>query len=381
MKETATGDELALFRSQVAAFVETEVRPRAEQWEAQGFTPKSLWKRCGELGFLGILYPESYGGQDADYRYSTIFCEEIAQCGSPGVALGLIVQTHMATPALAWYGSDFLKDRYLRRAISGDMVGSIAITEPDSGSDVASLRTFARVEGEGYRINGQKLYITNGTQADSFTLLALTSEEGEEPSFSLFVVPGDADGIERSKPMNKTCYPSSDTAGITFDNVYVSKDHIIGDVGRGFKYQMEQFQHERLAGVVMALGMLKHAYRLTQNFACERYSFGRSIANFQITRHKLADMISKIEMLGAFVDKCVDRAVQGVDFTREVSMLKLVGAKIAQDVLGECVQIHGGAGLMQEYIVARYFRDSKLFSIGGGTDEIMKEIIAKYEER
>jgi citronellyl-CoA dehydrogenase len=372
-------EEHKIFKKTVKDFVEKEIRPYVLEWEEAGRTPREIWKRCGELGFLGIRYPEEYGGMNVDFTYTSIFFQELAKCGSSGVALGISAQAEMATPAIGSFGSEFLKKTYLAPAIAGDMICSIAVTEPDHGSDVAAIETRAVKKGNSWVINGKKTYITNGTQADFVTLLARTNDEPGYRGLSLFVVPTNLPGFSKGKPLKKTCYPSSDTAELTFENVEVSNEHIIGQEGQGFTYQMKQFQYERLVGCMLGMGGIKRSYELTKQFIRERHAFGKPLANMQTIRHKMAQMAAEMNLVDNSLRAIVILADMGIDFTKQVTMLKLTQAQIQQRVLEECVQIHGGAGLMTEYEVARYFRDAKLMSIGGGTNEIMKEIISKME--
>lgn len=371
--------EKDLFRKTVKDFVEAEIRPNVEAWESNGSTPRSVWKRCGELGFLGITYPEKYGGLGLDFNYSLIFTEEMAQCGSLGVALGLAVQTDMATPALSEFGSEELKKRFLAPSISGDLIGAIAVTEPNCGSDVAGIQTRARDKGDHYLLSGTKMFITNGKQADYFTTLARTSDQMGHRCFSLFVVPANLPGVNRGKILKKVCHLSSDTAEIIFQDVKLPKNLRIGEENQGFIYQMKQFQFERLAASVQMLGVMKRCYLLTKEYVATRNLFGKNLSEFQLTRHKLAQMAAEIMAIESLCLLCSEKASQRLDFTKEVSMLKLVAAQAQQRITEECVQLHGGYGLMSEYEVARYFRDSKLAGIGGGSNEVMREIISKME--
>lgn len=372
-------EEHKIFKKSVSDFVDKEVRPYVEQWEEQGKTPRSFWKRCGELGFLGLNYSEEYGGAGADHTFSYIFNLEMAKCGSCGVALGVSVQSDMATPALAKHGSIYLKETFLRPAIKGDMICSIAVSEPNHGSDVAAIETKAVREGNHYIVNGTKMFITSGTQADFLVLLARTSPGTDYKGLSLLVIPTKTPGVSTGKPLKKICYPSSDTAEIVLENVKVPVENLIGVEGKGFLYQMEQFQFERLAAVVMALGGMKRCYEVTKKYIFERSAFGKPLYKMQVTTHKMAQMLAEISSIEAYSFKCVQMANAGIDFTKDVSMLKLLAAQTQQRVMDECAQIHGGYGLMSEYEVARYFRDAKLTAIGGGTNEIMKEIIVKME--
>src|SRR6185295_13210568 len=298
-------EEHELFRDSVRKFVEKEIRPHAEQWEVDGRTPRSVWKKCGELGFLGISYPEDVGGMGAEFIYNYIFAEEMGRCGSPGVATGLAVQTDMATPALAEHGSTFLKDQFLKPAISGDMICSIAVTEPGCGSDVAGLRTTAKRDGDSYVIRGRKTFITNGTQADFLTLLAHTSEGKGHHHYSLFIIPTKSKGFSVGRLLRKVSHLSSDTAEILLEDVRVPKEHLIGQEGEGFIYQMKQFQYERLAGIANAIGMMKRGYELTKKYCTERETFGQPLLSRQVIQHKLAEIFAEITLIESLAHKCV----------------------------------------------------------------------------
>lgn len=372
--------EHKLFRDTVRAFVEKELRPHALEWELEGKAPRLVWSRCGELGFLGMAYPEEYGGTDTgDYFYNMILAEELAQCGSAGISMGIAVQTDMATPALAMHGNEFLKREYLAPAIRGEMICAIAVTEPGCGSDVAGLQTRAVKEGENYVLNGTKTFITSGSQADFLTLLARTDTDAGYRSYSLFVVPTSLPGVSNDRVLRKTCYPSSATAEIVLDDVRVPKENLIGEEGLGFHYQMAQFQYERLSAAFGMLGIMKRCYALTKEYILYREVFGRKLSQMQVTQHKMAQMLTEITAVESLGHRCVESVNRSLDVTREASMLKLFAAQAQQRVTEECVQLHGGYGLMEEYEVARYFRDSKLAGIGGGSNEVMKNIIAKME--
>ncbi len=372
-------NEHKIFKKTVSEFVDKEVRPYIAQWEEAGLTPRSFFKRCGEMGFLGLNYAEEFGGAGADHAFSYIFNLEMAKCGSCGVALGLSVQNDMATPALAKHGNKYLKDTYLRAANKGEMIASIAVSEPNHGSDVAAIETKAVKEGDHYIVNGRKMFITNGTQSDFLTLLARTTPGTGYQGLSLFIVPTNLPGVSAGKALKKICYPSSDTTEIILNNVKISAENMIGREGAGFLYQMEQFQYERLAAVAMSLGGMKRCYELTKKYIFERSAFNKPLYKMQTIAHKMAQMAAEVNCLEAYSFKCVQMANAGIDFTKDISMLKLLAAQTQQRMMEECVQIHGGYGLMTEYEVARYFRDAKLTGIGGGTNEIMKEIIVKME--
>lgn len=372
-------EEHKLFRETVRKFVDKEIRPYVLDWEKAGHTPRAIWKRCGEMGFLGINYPKEFGGQDSDYIFNLIFQEELARCGSLGAALGICVQTDMATPAIHLWGSDYLKRAFLRPAILGDMICSIAVTEPGCGSDVAGLTTRAVRDGHCWVINGRKVFITNGTQADFLTLLARTSDKRGTHSFSLFVVPTNIQGVNVGRVMRKTCYHASDTAEILLEDVRIPYENLIGEEGEGFVYQMKQFQFERLAASIQMIGAMKRSYDLTKEYIRHRVAFGQKLGQMQVTRFKMAQMLAEITAVESLAHVCGEKASKGEDFTTFVSMLKLLTSETLQRVTGECVQLHGGYGLMEEVEVARYFRDSKLGSIGGGASEVMKEIICRAE--
>ncbi len=370
-------EEHNMFRETVRRFVEKEVRPYVEEWEREGRTPRELWRKCGKSGFFGLHYPPELGGMGGDFTYTLIFHEEMGACGSAGTALGLAVQSDMATPALAKYGSDELRARYLVPAIKGEFITSIAVSEPGHGSDVAAIETRAAREGDEWVLNGRKTFVTNGTQSDFLVLLARTFDAPGFKGLSLFVVPTDCPGLDRGRPLRKTCYHSSDTAEIALENVRIPAGNLIGEEGHGFYYQMEQFQIERLAGAAMGLGGMKRAWDLTYKYVHEREAFGAPLAKMQVVRHKLAQTAAEIRAIEALAHRCVALANRGNDITEDVSILKLLTAETIQRVSEECVQLHGGNGLMEEYEVARIFRDAKLMGIGGGTNEIMREIICK----
>lgn len=370
--------EHEVFRESVASFVDKELRPHVLDWEKKGFVPREVWQRLGELNYFGIYHKEECGGLGADYLYNFLWGQEIAKCGSSGVALGFSVQSDMATPALAEHGSTLIKEKFLIPALKGNLIASIAVSEPECGSDVASMKTFAKRNGDFYVLNGQKMFITNGIQSDFLTLLCKTSLDQGHKGFSLFVVPMNLEGVSRSKALEKICYPSSDTAQIFFKDVKVPKEYLIGEEGLGFIYQMKQFQYERLIGVALSIGSMQRAYELTKKYASERKSFNQKISSHQVIKHQLAQIASEIMILETTAYHCAS-LVGTKDITKEISMLKLICAQSQSKILDHCTQIHGGYGLMLEYEISRYFRDAKLMSIGGGTNEIMKEIISKME--
>lgn len=368
------------FRQMVRRFVENEITPHVDTWEEQRLFPAhELFKKMGDLGLLGLSYPEQYGGGGVDYWFNVVLLEELGKAGCAGVPMGIAVHTDMATPALAESGSEELKQRYLVPAIAGDMVSAIAVSEPEAGSDVAAIRTRADSDGDDYLINGSKMWITNGTQADFLTLLARTSDERGFRGMSLIVVPTDAPGFSVSRKLEKLGNHSSDTAILSFDDVRVPKSNRIGQEGQGFVLQMKQFQRERLAGVLMSVSGMERIIRMTVDYCRQRQTFGKPIIENQYVYFRICELLTEVESLRQLAYHCVRRFVDDLDISKEASMAKLKAGRLARDVADTCLQFHGGMGYVEEYPVARYFRDSRLLSIGAGADEIMLGIIAKCE--
>jgi citronellyl-CoA dehydrogenase len=373
-------EEHEVLRRMVRKFVETEINPNVEEWEAERMFPAhQLFKKMGDLGLLGLLYPEAYGGGGADYWYQTVLLEEIGRADCAGVPMAIAVQTDMATPALAAYGTQEQKEKLLAPAIAGKAIFSIAVSEPEAGSDVASIRTRAVKDGDAYVINGSKMWITNGTQADYITLLARTSEEGGYRGMSLIIVPTDTPGFHVSKKLEKLGNHCSDTAMLSFDHVRVPYTNRIGQEGKGFYLQMQQFQIERLAAAIMGVSGMERAIQMTIKYCRERQAFDKPLLENQWVYFKLCELIAEVEALRQLNYHCVRKYVAGHDMTREASMAKLKVGRLGRQVADTCVQFHGGMGYVEEYPIARYFRDTRLTSIGGGADEVMLEIIAKQE--
>ena len=369
-----------MVRQAVREFVDKEINPYMSEWEEKGEAPlHDLFKKMGDLGFLGIRYDPKYGGEGLDYWHDTVFLEELGRIHGFGLPVAIAVQTHMATPAINEFGSEYLKEAYLKPAIAGDMVSAIAVTEPDAGSDVSAIRTSARKDGDAYVINGSKTYITNGTQADFLTLLARTSDDPGYHSFSLFVVPTDLSGFQVSRKLNKMGLRSSDTAELFFDDVRIPAENLIGKEGEGFIYQMQQFQHERFSAIPMSYIAAEEMIAMTVEHMRQRIVFGKPLISRQVLRHRLADWQTEIEGLRQLTYHIVRMKEAGLDVTREVSMGKLYAARVIQKVADGCLQMYGGLGFMEEMLISRCYRDAKLVSIGGGSDEIMREIIAKME--
>jgi len=371
-------EEHTAIRETTARFVDNEINPYADQWEAEGIFPAhELFKKLGDLGLLGISKPTEYGGMGLDYSYQIVFQEELGRCTTGGVSMGIGVQTDMATPALAKFGSDELRREFLAPAISGDYVGSIAVSEPGAGSDVAAIRTSALKDGGDYVINGSKMWITNSTQADFLCLLANTSDGKPHANKSLIIVPAKTRGVSFSQRLNKLGMRSSDTAQVFLDDVRVPQRYLIGEEGAGFVYQMLQFQEERLYGAAAALKGLEACIEATIEYTRQRQAFGRSILDNQVVHFRLAELQTEIEALRALTYEAVEGYVNGEDVTLKASMAKLKAGRLSREVTDSCLQYWGGMGFMWDNPVSRAYRDTRVASIGGGADEVMLGIICK----
>jgi len=370
--------EHELVRKAVRDFVNKEINPNVDQWEEEGMTPlHDIFKKMGELGFLGIRFDEKYGGEGLDYWYETVVQEELARIPCGGIPMAIAVQSSMATPALEQFGSEYIKETYLAPALKGEMVAAIAVTEPDAGSDVAALKSFAKREGDHYILNGSKTYITNGLQADFLTLLARTSDEPGYHSFSLFVVPTNIKGFSVSKKLDKLGMRSSDTAELFFDNMKIPAENLIGVEGEGFIQQMQQFQHERFAVLPLSYIGVEETIKETIEYLRGRIVFGKPLIKKQVLRHRLAEWLARAETMRQLAYHVVRMKTAGQDATREISMGKLLGGDLLNDVSSGCLQMFGGMGFMNEMSISRRFRDARLISIGGGASEVMSEIISK----
>ncbi len=372
-------EEHNALRNLVRKFVDKEVNPNIDKWEEETVPLHELFKKMGDLGLLGITYDQKYGGQGLDYWFDLVFLEELGHIKAGGVPMAIGVQTHMATPAIHEFGTDYLKETYLIPAISGDLVSAIGVTEPDAGSDVAGLKTKAIKDGDSYVINGSKLFITNGCQANFVTLLARTSDNPGYHSFGLFVVPTDLPGFVISKKLDKLGMRCSDTAELFFDDMRVPAKNLIGDESEGFVIQMKQFQHERFYALPVAYIAARDTIDMTVEYIKQRKVFGKPLIANQVLRHRLADWVTDIECLKQLTYHIVRMKTEGLDTTREISMGKLVAGQLSFKVSNGCLQMFGGMGYMNESLITRNFRDTRLLSIGGGAEEIMKEIIARAE--
>jgi citronellyl-CoA dehydrogenase len=363
----------------VLRFVREELNPHVPAWEAaEEFPSHQVFKKLGDLGLLGLKYDPAYGGQGLDFSYSMVMAEALGECACGGVPMAIGVQTDMCTPALARYASEELKREFLAPAIAGDAVACLGVSEPGGGSDVAAIKTTARRDGDYYVINGSKMWITNGMQADWCCLLANTSEGAPHRNKSLIVVPMDAKGISRQK-IRKIGMDASDTAQLFFDEVRVPARNLIGQEGMGFTYQMQQFQEERLWGAASTLRMLDNVIDQTIAYTRERKIFGKPILDNQVVHFRLAELRTEVEALRALTWRAVEEYVAGKDVTRLASMAKLKCGRLDREVTDACLQYWGGMGYTLDNPVSRAWRDGRLVSIGGGADEVMLGIICKFE--
>ena len=362
----------------VKKFIETEINPHVDAWEAAEIFPAhELFKKMGDAGFLGINKPQAYGGMGLDYSYQLAFVEALGAVNCGGVPMAIGVQTDMATPALARFGSDELRKEFLAPSIAGDLVCSIGVSEPGAGSDVASIKTFAKKDGDDYVITGTKMWITSGTQSDWICLLANTSEGAPHKNKTLICVPMKTKGVSVAKKLKKIGMWSSDTAQLYFDEVRVPQRYRIGEEGMGFTYQMQQFQEERLYAAAQWTA-LDRILRETIAYTRERQAFGQSILDNQYVHFRLAELKTEIEALRALVHDAAAKLVAGEDVTLLASMAKLKAGRLGREVADGCLQFWGGMGYVWESNVSRAFRDIRLSSIGGGADEVMLGIISKY---
>ena len=372
-----TPEHEALKRT-IQRWIADEINPHVDDWEAAGIFPAhQVFKRMGQLDLLGLNKPTAYGGMGLDYSYAAVLAETLGEMHCGGVPMAIGVQTDMATPAFAEHGSDELRREFLAPAIAGDMVACLGVSEVGSGSDVASIKTTARKDGDDYIINGGKMWTTNGTQADWCIVLANTSSGSTHKNKSLIVVPMKTPGVQVARKINKMGMDSSDTAQLFFDDVRVPQRYRVGEEGMGFIYQMEQFQLERLWAGFNAVGAMRHILNITIDYTRERQVFGKALLDNQWVYFKLAELRAEIEMLSTLCWAAVDKVVAGEDATEWATMVKLKSGRLMREVTDTCVQFWGGMGFADGR-VSRAFRDGRLASIGGGADEVMLQILAKY---
>lgn len=369
-------EEHEMFRESLKAFLQKEVAPNLDEWEEQRRIPREIWTKMGDMGFLGLAYPEQYGGLELDFFYDVIFCEEVSKMFSGGFAITQNVVQYMSGPYILKYGSERLKEKYLPGIISGEKISSIGITEPGAGSDVANIKTTAVDKGDHYLVNGSKTFITNAVYGDLIITVVKTDPDAGPAGVSLLVIDRDAEGVSARK-LKKLGWHASDTAELSFDDVKVSKENLIGEEGQGFYYLMGGLQLERLVGAIMGYAGCESALEYALQYMSERKAFGRSINKFQVLRHRVAQMASEIEATKQFVLHCCRLNNDGKYAVKESSMAKLLASELSDKVSYQCLQFFGGYGYMEEYKAARMFRDSRIGTIGGGSSEIMREIIAK----
>ena len=387
-------DQHDMFRQAVRTFVQKEVEPHVEDWEQAGQIPKSIWPRMGALGFLGVEYDERYGGGGADFVSTMVLCEEMARSGCASLAMAVGVHTDMASPHLFWTGSEALKQKYLPDICSGRLLTAIAVTEPGGGSDVAAIRTRAVRDGDQFVLNGSKMFITNGVLADLYFVAARIEDpdagsgkgsragagDRRHRGISMFLVERDTPGFSVSRKLDKMGMRASDTAELSFQDMRVPAESLLGQEGKGFYQVMRIFQRERLVAGLHAVAACDRALADTVAYVRQRQAFGGPLSDKQVIRHKLADLATLIEAGRWLTYATCLKFRDGGDPVKEISMVKLFTAEMAQRVAYDCVQLHGGYGYMREYPIERFFRDIRLMTIGGGTSEIMKDIIAKQME-
>ncbi len=373
-------DEHQIFRKTLRDLFEREIEPHIDAWEAaRTFPAHELFPKLGAVGLLGLEYETAYGGMGADHSFTVVAGEEMGRISCGGIPMAMAVQMSMATPALARYGSDELKAKYLAPSIRGELVASIAVTEPDAGSDVAGIRTRAVRDGDEWVINGAKLYITTGTQSDWLCLLARTSDEPGYRGMSLIVVPTAIDGVVVSRKLEKLGMWSSDTAELSFSDVRVPVSNTIGEVGRGFQQQMAQFQAERLITMYKQVGAIEQALGRTRAYLVERQAFGQPLMANQHLQFALAELSARHDMLKHYARAAADAVLRGEDATRFATIGKLMGSRLQREVADAAVQYHGGIGYMAEHWASRFYRDTRLDSIGAGADEVMLRILARMD--
>ena len=372
---TLFSPEHELFRQSVRTFLEKDAAPFHAQWEKQGYIDRALWNKAGEAGMLCSHLPEEYGGLGADFLYSAVVIEEISRLGLTGI--GFSLHSDIVAPYILHYGSEALKHQYLPQLISGEKVTAIAMTEPGAGSDLQGVKTTAVLDGDEYVINGSKTFITNGFLADLVIVVAKTDPKAGAKGTSLFLVEAATPGFDKGKRLEKVGMKAQDTSELFFQDVRVPKENLLGQAGMGFAYLMQELPQERLSVAIGALASAEAALQWTLDYTRERKAFGKAIADFQNTRFKLAEMATEIQIGRVFVDKCLALHLEGKLDVPTAAMAKYWATDLQCKVLDECVQLHGGYGFMWEYPIARAWADARVQRIYAGTNEIMKEIIAR----
>jgi acyl-CoA dehydrogenase len=370
-------EEHQIFRESLRKFLEKEAYPFYAQWEEERLVPRTFWRKMGEQGFLCPDVDEAYGGSGVDWGFSVVINEELERVGSGLVGIGL--HSDIVVPYITAFGTEEQKKRWLPKCVTGELITAIAMTEPGTGSDLANIKTTARLEGDHYIINGQKTFITNGIHSDLIIVACKTDPTAvpKHKGVSLIVVERDAPGFSRGRKLNKVGLHSQDTAELIFEDCRVPKENLIGRAGEGFKYLMEKLQQERLIVAIAAQVAAEEMVKLTMEYVKSREAFGKSISQFQNTQFKLAEMATDVEMGRAFLDQLIGEHMEGKNVVTKVSMVKWKLTENARKIAGDCMQLHGGYGYMEEYEIARRYRDIPVASIYAGTNEIMKTIIAK----
>jgi citronellyl-CoA dehydrogenase len=372
-------EEHHMFRETVKRFVQSEIAPYTEEWDEAGIFPRELFKKAADLGLFGIRLDPKYGGSGLDWWATAAYLEGFSYCNNGGAAMAMFVQSDITLPVLDELGTDEQKEEFLRPAIAGDMIAALGISEPGGGSDVAALKTRARIDGDDLVISGQKLWITNGTRAD-FMILAVRTGEDRYKGVSMVLFPTTVKGFAVGKKLKKVGNLSSDTAELFFDNCRIPKRYVLGEFNKGFYYTMHNFQGERLASAISNVAMMERAIELGVAYGREREAFGRPIGEFQVWKHRFAEHVTSIEAAKWLTYRALDLINRGERAVREITMAKLFTSELSQKVTYDCMQIFGGFGYTTEYPISRMWRDARLGTIGAGASEIMKEIIAKEDK-
>ncbi|QED26892.1 acyl-CoA dehydrogenase [Microvenator marinus] len=370
-------EEHDMFRKAVRDYAQKELLPHAEKWEEARYFPDEVFREMGKLGFLGARYPEEWGGAGGDIWHTACLAEELPHCGMAGLTMAMLVQADMATPIIGEIGTKEQIEEFLMPAISGEKIAALGVSEPDAGSDVAGIKTSAKWDGDDLIINGQKTWITNGTRADFITLAVRTDMDNRYGGITLVLFPTDTPGFAVGKKLEKIGNHCSDTAELYFENCRIPKRYILGEEGAGFYYIMQNFQGERLVGALSGVSGAQIVLDKTKAYLSERQAFGRPLVGFQALRHRIVQHESDLEAARCLTYHAADLFNRKINSQREISMAKLLAGQIGMRVIDDCLQMHGGMGYVEEGPVARAWRDARLLQIGGGANEIMKEIITK----
>jgi len=376
MQITQLTSEHQIFRESLKSFIKKEILPHIDSWEKSGKIDKFIWKKMGEMGYMGLNYPAEYGGLSVDFFYSMILCEELSHCYSGGFAISALVIQYMSAPYLLKHGSVEIKEKYLKAVIAGDMVSSVAITEPGAGSDIQRITTSAILDNDYYVVNGSKTFITNGVYGDFFITAVKTDPQARSKGISLLLIDRNAKGVTAHK-IDKMGWHASDTAELKFDQVRVPKNQLIGVEGQGFNYLMGGLQLERLIAAIHSLATAESAIEYTLKYLFQRNAFNKPLKDFQVIRHMMAQLMADITTLKSFIYDCCDLQNKGVYAVKECSIAKLQASELAKKVVDKCFQFFGGYAFTEDFKIARLYRDVRVGTIIGGTSEIMLEILAK----